>query len=111
MLNAAGAQNSLKAGTGMKTMGKELAGLTTAKKPLVRRLRKKKAGENFGTRQKTVIVGTCWNAVIRAECYGPKKFGTCENAVIGQITYTPTFSRILLFFAFFAKYYFAFFTK
>jgi hypothetical protein len=49
MLHAAGAQNSWKAGTGMKTMGKALAGLTTAKKPLVRRLRKKKVGENFGT--------------------------------------------------------------
>ena len=45
MLNAAGAQNSLKAGTGMKTMGKVLAGLTTAKKPLVRRLKRDKVGE------------------------------------------------------------------
>jgi hypothetical protein len=30
-------------------MEKASAGLTTAKKPLVRRLRKKKVGENFGT--------------------------------------------------------------
>jgi hypothetical protein len=45
MLNAAGAQNSWKAGTGMKTMGKALAGLTTAKKPLVRRLKRGRAGE------------------------------------------------------------------
>ena len=45
MLNAAGAQNSLKAGTGMKTMRKALAGLTTAKKPLVRRLRRERGGE------------------------------------------------------------------
>jgi hypothetical protein len=29
----------------MKTMGKALAGLTTAKKPLVRRLKRDKAGE------------------------------------------------------------------
>jgi hypothetical protein len=64
MLNAAGAQNSWKVGTGMKTMGKALAGLTTAKKPLVRLLRKEKTGENFGTRWKAVIVGTYWNAVI-----------------------------------------------
>lgn len=46
-----------------------------------------------------------------AVCYGPKKIGTCENAVIGQITYTPTFSRILLFFAFLQSIIFAFFTK
>jgi hypothetical protein len=45
MLNAAGAQNSWRAGTGMKTMGKALAGLTTAKKPLVRRLRRDRGGE------------------------------------------------------------------
>jgi hypothetical protein len=45
MLNAAEAQNSLKAGTGMKTMGKALAGLTTAKKPLVRRLKRGRAGK------------------------------------------------------------------
>jgi hypothetical protein len=45
MLNAAGAQNSWKAGTGMKTMGKELAGLTIAKKPLVRRLKRERGGE------------------------------------------------------------------
>jgi hypothetical protein len=46
MLSAAGAQNSWKAGTGMKTMGKALAGLTTAKKPLVRRLRRDRGGED-----------------------------------------------------------------
>lgn len=40
-----------------------------------------------------------------------KKFGTGENAVIGQNTYTPTFSRILLFFAFLQSIIFAFFTK
>jgi len=45
MLNAAGAQNLWKAGTGMKTMGKALAGLTTAKKPLVRRLKRGRGGE------------------------------------------------------------------
>jgi hypothetical protein len=45
MLNAAGAQNSWKAGTGMKTMGKALVGLTTAKKPLMRRLRRDRDGE------------------------------------------------------------------
>jgi hypothetical protein len=46
MLNAAGAQNSWKAGTGMKTMGKALAGPTTVKKPLVRRLRRDRGGED-----------------------------------------------------------------
>jgi len=45
MLNAAGAQNLWKAGTGMKTMGKALVGLTTAKKPLVRRLKRDRDGE------------------------------------------------------------------
>jgi hypothetical protein len=44
MLNAAGAQNSWKAGTGMKTMGKALAGLMTAKKPLVKRLKRGRDG-------------------------------------------------------------------
>jgi hypothetical protein len=43
--------------------------------------------------------------------WAEKKFGTCENAVIAQITYTPTFSRILLFFAFLQSIIFAFFTK
>ena len=111
MLNAAGAQNLWKAGTGMKTMGKELAGLTTAKKPLVRRLRKKKVGENFRTRQKAVIVGTCWNAVIRAECHRPKKIWDLRECGNRETSYIPTFSAIFYFFAFFAKYYFAFFTK
>jgi hypothetical protein len=45
MLNAAGAQSLLKAGTGTKTMGKALAGLMKAKKPLVRRLKRGRDGE------------------------------------------------------------------
>jgi hypothetical protein len=51
MLNAAGAQNSLKAGTGTKTMGKALAGLTRARGRQWKRESMEKVGLAWGNKK------------------------------------------------------------